>query len=559
VSFAYRVVVKTPSGAAKATYDPTDKLVQLSNFDVDAAGNCGEANFSVVYNGAAIDPRDIVTVESTTVPNPTSGDFVSLYAGVVVQAPNAKSDLRQTVRCVGLKQRLYELPVANHVLRDGEDRVSFTGDVAKMVWEAVAATTLPAGITFSTSDAPVTGFQLGVRYPNRESFGEMLDSIAESVGSFTVPTGGSYSYDGETFSAGDFVPAVVWGVNAEGELFFRRPLASVVSLDEADVDTDIQWNVINAEEVVNSVDLVYGTAYDLSLINRAYVFRTAGGVVASQELRPEPLALFRTFDDVGVTNDNRASIRVLAPDPLVLMTENTDIEARATLDWTNEANVLDGDITTFASATGSSGTLAVGRNVFTGDGNTSEGILLFRYSSDVELPFYYTYNNTTSLVNNATIFGVLPATESNIFTLVGLLISTPRIYGIPFTPTTSGAIVFLARNNARVYTVQYFQPDVDDNGTLSREFAESFFVQPRLNVSTATVPGIQPFTQAVSITPLSGSPVSGVVERTSYRITTGDGARTTYHVDQAFAANEEAQRVVLERLARRAVREGGQA
>jgi len=558
MSFTYRVVVKTPSGASKATYDPTDKLVALSRFDVDAGGNCGEADFTVVYDSVAIDARDVITVESTTVPNPTSGDFTPLYTGVVVQAPNPNSEYQQSVRCVGLKQRLYELPVTKALLLDGQDRISFTGDVAKMVWEAIAALTLPGGITFSTSDAPVLGFQLGTRYPGRESVGALLDALAETVGSFVVPTGGSYSYDGVTFDAGDFVPAVIWGVNADGELFFRRPVISVAVVDESDLDTDIQWTVINAEEVVNSVDLVYGTAYDLSLIERSSVFRSAG-VTLRQEIRPEPLPLFRTFDAPGVTNANRASKRVLAPDPLALMVENTDIEATAGGDWLNPTDVLDGDITTYASATGSAGALFVGRDSFFGTGNTNEGIVLIEYSSPAPVAFSYRFNNTIVLFNAATIFGTLPATDSNVPILVALLISTPRIYEQKYSPLTTGAVAISAVNGIRVYRVRYFEPDVDAAGTLSRDFAEGFFVEPKVNVSTVKVAGIQPVVNGISITPLVGGSIAGSVERMSFSITTDEGVRTTYFVDQSFDSDEVAERVVLQRLARRAVRDGGQA
>jgi hypothetical protein len=560
MSFSYRVVVQTPSGSAKATYDSTDKIVELNSFDVTGAGDCGEAQFTVVYDNVAIDARDIVTVETTTVPNPTTSDFVPMYAGIVVQAPNDKSDDQQTVRCVGLRQRLYEVPVTSFILLDGQNRTSFTGDVAKMVWEAVAALTLPAGITFSTGDAPVTGFQLGTRYPNRESLGALLDALALTVGEFIVPTGETYTYDSVTFNAGATVPAVTWGVNADGELFFRRSLTTAAVVDESDTDTDVVWDAVNAEEVVNSVDVVYGTAYDLRFVDRTYVFDSTTAKAVNQEFNPEPLPLIRTFELSGVTAANRASKRVLATDPLALMTQNTDIEASAGADWSNPTNVLDNSTSTYAEATATSGDLLiVGRDLLTLDGNTSEGIVLIRYETLNPLPFRYQYNNTFALTPVCDIIGELPPTETGVIALVGLLISTPRIFEEPYTPTTTGAFFFEATLGARIYTVQFFQPDVDASGTLSRKFAEGFFVEPRLNVSTVRVPGVQPFTNGISITPLVGSAVLGVVERVSYGITTGEGVRTTYHVDQAFSSREAAERVVLERLARRAVQAGGQA
>ncbi len=78
---------------------------------------------------------------------------------------------------------------------------------------------------------------------------------------------------------------------------------------------------------------------------------------------------------------------------------------------------------------------------------------------------------------------------------------------------------------------------------------------PSDSVGTATVIGsLEPATKAARIFPADGSPdFLASVERTEYGITREDGAFTRFHVGQPFESQLVSERILLERLARRAV------
>jgi hypothetical protein len=556
MSFTYRVNIYQQDGTLKGTYTPSDPFSQLGEIGIDRGGSCGDAQLSLLQSGVSVALRDILEIE-------TSDDgttFTPLYLGTVVQVPNARTDELDVVRCVGLKQRLYEAACSTEML--------FSDDVASMFATAMTdhpstapTPALPAGVTFSSGDAPATGFTAGDRYPKYESLGALADALAGFVGSFVVPTATTYTYDGVTFNAGDLVPGVVWGVNAAGELFFRRPVGAPLAVDEGDVDTRIEWLPVEAEQFVNRVNVIYASAYDLRLFNRVWITGTAG---TGNQFAPDPLPIVRTFSAAGVTDETAAEYNAVTDDPLAIMTQSAALGYDTFVAWTNPSNMVDNNPSTFAQKNGGGAVefkLETFSSATTGIGDGfGQGIFILEYASTAPVDFEMTV--VTNVINQNTIFyGTLPATgDLGLVERVGLLVATQKQVALENLPQgLSSEIYFETTGDIRIHRAQAFRPDVDAGATRDRRFAESFFTVPRSNASTVSVTGIEPLADEVVITPLVGSAVTARIERVGYSISTGEGAQTVYYVDQAFAANEEAQRVVLERLARRAVREGGQA
>jgi hypothetical protein len=549
MSFTYRVTISEPDGTQRGVYTPSDELGELGEFEILPGGICGDGQFSLLRSAIQVELRDLVLVE-------TSDDgttFTVLYRGVVVEVPNSRSDELGLVRCVGLKQRLYETTVQESVL--------FEDDVAQLFRDALSGLTLPQGVTFTNANAPLTNFTAGTRYPKYESVGALADALAEQVGSFIVPTATTYTYDSVVFAAGDVVPAVVWGVTAAGALVWRRPLGSALAVDETDVDTRIEWLPIEAESFVNRVNVIYATAFDLDLFDRVAITGTVGQ--GTQHV-PDPLPIVRTFSAAGVTNATAAAINVLAPEPLTLMTQSPTLGYDTFVAWSNPGNMVDNNPATFAESIG--GGAVEFKEELTSDVETGigdgfgQGVFVLQYSSLAPVDFELSVDNPG--VNTVlTFFGQLPATLSlDVTNRVGLLVATQKEVNEEVLPFGLSSSIYLETNDdVRIYLAQAFRPDVDNGGTRDATFAEAFFTQPKDAVSNVRITGINAIAPTVTITPLVGGAVTASVERVGYSITTDGGAQTVYYVDQAFAANEEAQRVVLERLARRAVREGGQA
>lgn len=547
MSFTYRIKVHQPDGTLRDTYTPSDELGDLANFDIDPIGICGDANFNVLPQEVEILPRDIVLLE-------TSDDgttFTPLYLGMVVQAPNPRAYELSAVRCVGLKQRFYEINVELA-------RVS-TADVAAMFTAAVNSITLPPLVTFASGNAPTTGFQLGDRYPKFESLGELADALAETVGSFVVATG-TYVYDGKTFAASSTVPQVRWGVTATGALVFRRSVAAPLARSETAPDVDLEWLDVEVEEFVNSVDLVYGSAFDLQLFKVARVVPTFG---LGGQFEPDPLPIVRRFDAAGVTGATRAGKVVVVPDPLAIMTQTPQLGLDTDPDlWTNLDRAVNNNDNDFANKDGPAFMEVRARSFNSpttrqGDG-FGQGILTIRYSSLEDIEFQMEVAN--DVLGGKFLVGVLPATgDLDRVQTVGLLVAQPKEVGLEGTIpyALNSTLELFTEGDVRIWSIRAFAPDVDRGATRDRRFAEAFFTRLSTGVSSVRQIGLQPFAGEMTITPVIGGAFTSFVERVTYSITRARGAETTFYLDQAFLAGEEAQRVLLERLAQRAVRNEG--
>lgn len=548
MSFAYRIKVHNQSGTLRDTFTPSDKLGDLGQFDVDSLGVCGDASFSILPTAVEINPRDIVLLETS---NDGGSTYSPLYLGMVVETPNPRSDSLGAVRCVGLKQRFYEIVIDIGFI-DG-------GDVATMFADGVAGISRPAGaggvVSFSSSDAPTLTFELGDRYPKYETFGNFADELARTVGAFVVPTGNTYVYDGETFSAGSEVPLVRWGVRADNSLIFRRDVTAPLSFAESDIDVDITWLNAQAEEVVNSVNLIYATQFDLDLMT-SMRDKDQSGIFF-----PAAHPIARTFDSIDVvsfTNINRVSRNVTIKDPLLFMTQIPLTLNQTVGSWTDIPDALDDNPSTYAESGGAINDLYAVEEY-------GQGILVIRYASPYPLRVTM-FVRTTGFVLVGILVAVLPRTlDINSPSTVALLIAEPQV-NKSYTPAPwpflslaviepnepTGSLKF------RLHLIQAFVPDVDV-GTTNRDalLAETFFTKTLINASTVRVTGIETTAAKATIDPLVGSALNVAIERVSYSITREGGAQTTYYVDQAFPAGEEAEKVLLERLARRAVAEGG--
>jgi hypothetical protein len=73
-------------------------------------------------------------------------------------------------------------------------------------------------------------------------------------------------------------------------------------------------------------------------------------------------------------------------------------------------------------------------------------------------------------------------------------------------------------------------------------------------VTNVKVYGDEPLFTNIDLTPEVGSAIEVPVERVQYSVTTAEGVTTTYHAGQPFDGELLSERVVLEGLARRAVR-----
>jgi hypothetical protein len=346
---------------------------------------------------------------------------------------------------------------------------------------------------------------------------------------------------------------VVWGVDADGKLFFRRPVGAAVAFSENSDDTDVEWLGVEAEELVNRVNVIYGSAFDLDLYDRV----TIGGF---EQYLPDPLPIIRTFSAAGVTNRTAANLTVAAPDPLAIMTQSAQLGLNTDVDvWTNLEKAVDDDVATFAEKAGPAfikvQTEAINSTTTRAGSGFAQGILKIAYSSNEDVEFRL--DLATSLLVGSIIFtGVLPRTDTlDIIETVGLLVAMPKEVGFedPLPYPLSSTIELFTTGTLRVRSVQAFRPDVDSSAVRDRHFAESYFTQPKLAVANVKVTGIQPVAPRLTITPTVGAAVTAPVERVGYSITSQQGYQTVYYVDHEFTAEEQAQRTLLERLAINAV------
>lgn len=539
----WRLVITDPVTGVQRSLTPDDAIDALTSFSVDRNGSCAEATFTALPS-VNILPRDIVTLNTLH-----AGALVPRWHGMITQTASARANAVQTYRAVGLKQRLYEIPLT-------VARVS-AGDVGEMALAALSGITMPAGIgPHLSGNVPLTGFQLGDRYPALESVGAFLDALAATVGPFIVPAGEQYVYDGHAYSAGDAVPGVMWGVDAYRRLNFQRPRATVIPLSERARRVRVTWDAVDAEDVVTSPALVYAT--EMVSAGWSVAFRYPGGVQADRvEYRAPPPMRPLYAIPLGSTAADAHEVRAV-PWPLDHMT-TTPLTLQESSGWVNLANATDGNMSTYATA--NTGLLPY-ITMYTGSlGRPAAGILRLRYRSAIPtpdgnwtFPTLTMYGRTNANAWRTAVYYTLP--ESEVFTEVYYpflfpadmsdadVAATTRFRFILTIPR--GSVV---TDDPRLYDVSFFVVDDAAAEAVARTFVRTIPAE----VATVTYDGVSDPAHAVNVTTAAGSVLAGLpVERTEYAITRDAGVTTTYHIGRAFPAELEVQRVVLERLARRA-------
>lgn len=548
MAFEYRlVVIDGSTGASKITITNANALFSVDEYNVTPDGNCLEATFRLLPKSVSptVELRDVVTIE--TRPDNLSS-FAPAYRGYVVLAGNPRSDNVETYRLIGMKQRFYEtiLRVTGYV--DGADVATMADDVFTESSTAQGASIIGVDLA-GTRDVPLLTFTLGDRFPLLETAGNALDVLASTVGRFLVPASTAYTYDGFTFTAGATVPPVTWGVRPNGELFFRRALRVVGAFAETEIDVAVSYPQLSGEDVVEAPVLVYYPGSDTSQYYSTRLIDFSGNLVNFDPvwvpIAYQPTQTATTHALVQVPNPESFLVDCTSETGFIVNFVNALTGNPATSDSGVAGNNfeyryvtnLPGFVLSLDAEYGNNIGLflTVGVSAFPG------GLLIYQARVDLQqdtfgrrklfFPFnmpaqWYALNNAVSTTQNyAYVF---------------------RINVVP-GPSGSGGTTQIF--DARPFNVNTVLDD--SQASLLQQVFSRGIVQEVTNVKAFYE---SPLFSVIELTPETGSVIEVPVERVQYGITTAEGVTTTYHAGQAFDGQSVSERVVLEGLARRAVR-----
>lgn len=567
-------------GAPKETLTPENGPMSIDALNITPQGDSLDGSFTLVPAGLNIEARDSITVEIHD-----GSNWRPRYAGIITTAGNPRSTDRQTYRTAGIRQRLFET-INQLAYVDA-------GDVAAQVRAVLAMSQhQPAGMTYTASDVPDLGFQLGPRATAYETVGDFLDAMAGFVGTFAVPPGQTYTYDGHTYQPGEIVPPTQWGVRPDGSIYFRRPApGSAAVFSEGDQRTTIEWAPINAEDATGDVLLLYLGALntqDIDFVQSVVTDRTGftDYVISAQtELTMQPIA--RLNGRVHLTNANTPAhatrhqvdgpVDLMDPVPMsrLSVTMNTQ-------DVTNPNNAIDGNPATFTRIGPNDGPGYEPTNYqvsVSADGITADGVWRIRYQHDDGAP------EDNAPVLQVLLIGDNPGpSHTAVYQLAAPLDgTTTRTIWVPclsgakwdspgerYTANTRAVLWFRwwAPPNSsrflRIYEIDYYVPDCDlyataagKAGSRSARYADAQRREPAPEVARITYHGDGPQTHEIQVRPLTGGTIQAWTERITLAMTTAAGITTTYHAGQEWPAQVQEQRILLERLARRSVTEGG--
>lgn len=535
MAITWQLLVWAADGTAKDTITVDGSIAALVGLDVDGAGNCLEAEFVAVPSEVDIVARDIIQLQVQT----DGVTWTSVYKGYIAIAGAPRADDFRTYKAVGLKQRFYEILLTEPVIG--------AADVATMVDQAISSLPLPTGVTYAAADVSTQTFQLGDRYPRLEYAGEFLDAVTDSVGSFIVPTGSNYTFNGVTYDSGDTVPATRWGVRGDGSFYFTRPQATAVEVDENSRDVLVTWSDVAAEEVYDGVNLVFASEY-AGLDGFSY---SEGGTAVGQ---PAPFPIAYTVQDGNYESTRRVTLDA----PLDFMM-NGALVVNAMAGWSNPSNAVDGDNSTFAESTDDSGPeLLLGATWPTG----SPGVIVrARYqlsgtqialfsggTADENLRLKLTWKVGSGRFDDG-VFGAerkfLPVTDSPAIEDVYWVLPTPADV---LDDAVSLHLSFVAASGMRIYEVEAWVVDQDAASLL----AEGYLRSPQSDASLVELVGqLGSVSQDLTLTPVDELAVTVPVERIEYTLTNEAGLQTVYHLGQAFDAERLSQRAVHEALSAR--------
>jgi hypothetical protein len=551
VSFEIRLFLITTSGAG-VTIDKSNGLFSVDDYSFTPDGNCTEATFRCVPKQTT-SPIDLFsTVFIQTRPN-SSSSFVTKWRGYVVLAGNPRSDKVETYRAVGLKQMFY-----NTILT--RDPVILADDVADMADEVFDGFERAQNRGFSfgglsgARDIPTLNLQLGDRYTLLESVGDALDALAQFVPSFIVPTGETYTYDGTTYTAGQIVPKVTWGVRGDGGVFFRRLTVDAASVNETDLNVDVQYPALSGEDYLSAPVLVYYPGVDPNIFTQKRLMDPATGEFFPIQPVYHPIHIFPTQNSGPAASQRR--IQIPNPDDYLVPITSQIYFADA-----NTTDMLDGDPNT-------SGQIS--------SGNSAQ-YLLQTFEAGIVLRLDIEYGNTNGVFFRVDVFRSAFNGTYNVFFDLGpqevtlrrtfyfplpLPLQYTSLNNIKFGSTVmQWGVTALWRDgpngSAGDVEIYDFRPfAVRSFASASAQLAlQGLYEIPLVQeVTNLKFYGEEPIRTRIDLTPEVGSAIEVPVERVQYSITTAEGVTTTYHAGQAFDGELVSERVVLEGLARRAVR-----
>ncbi len=225
----WQLEIRNPLGGAPFTRDVTNPVKELTSFALNGYGDCKEALFTGLGGVLGIAPRSIVTLQSRAT---TISPWVNRYAGFVSRAGAARNKEATQFKLMGLRKRLYEteLQADTYSTTTGQD----VGAVARqMVQDVIATGQLGSSVIYNAALIPNAGFNTGLIQPKFNSLGTLLDALADSV------------------------PGVVWGVNANREVFFGLVTGNT-PIDEGVIGTQITWEDTDADSLVTAVRWIIG-------------------------------------------------------------------------------------------------------------------------------------------------------------------------------------------------------------------------------------------------------------------------------------------------------------
>jgi hypothetical protein len=534
----WRLLVWSPDGTPKETIGLTSAVGAIRSANVTGAGDCLEAEFEAVPAAIHIRGRDIVQIQARV----NGSLWASLYKGITTKAGARRALKRRPFKLVGLKKRLYEVPITARKITGA--------DVAVMVDQALTSVTLPAGISYDSANVPTQGFERGHRYPALESVGAFLDALEATVGTFIVAAGTTYTFDGVTYRPDDTVPATRWGVRGDGSIFFTRPQAAAVPASEADELTTVTWADVSAEEVYDAAQLIYASAYQ-GLADFTF---SAPSVGATAQPAPHPIAYTST---TGGFNSTR---QVTLNAPLDHMTD-VAVVGRADPEWTNPANAVDGDDATFAESTDDHALRLRIDGFWPSD---SPGVITrvrYRRSGSKTLVLQQGGGETAINVNLRLRAFWYDGSQSHYnfhrawLPKEGALEIEEEIWVLPVpaeaTRATHLQLSFEGASGVRIYTVEMFVVDE----AVAERLAAAFTRPPQHDASTVRLQDqLGPVSTTMTLTPEGETPQTQPVERIEYSLTREGGLATTYHLGQAYDADLESQRALLETIATNAAR-----
>lgn len=233
--------------------DITEHIVSFTDLTVAGNYDCIEGTFVAVPTDVEVELRDLIEIKVTEKGDEDVGgsrpdSTYNLFFGMVVEAGSPRDPTPQVFKIAGLSKRLKEAPTFTGVLAQK--------DVAAMAWEVAAY--FPPGIIASAPNFPTQNFEVGETQLRHNTVGEVFDSLARTVPGFTVPPGETYTHDGVTYSAGDYVPPAKWGTRSDKSGFFRRD-SRVLALTEG-VEVDLVEYMPRANEQFYSMaSVIFGS------------------------------------------------------------------------------------------------------------------------------------------------------------------------------------------------------------------------------------------------------------------------------------------------------------